>query len=216
MKRREFMKGAVVTGAGAAAAVSTLPKPAIAQGSKESMRRPTISERILERMTKAEIAAAQRAWAKRVVERDVDQLLDLYDFGTPDEPLLFKPTLADVIRLDRAGARSYFVGGNPNYPHDHGFLNRGWKQVDFRSAAGPILTAGGAGLHGYGALHLRRRRRQRDPRRLYVRLSQAGRTGSHLAAPLFPHVASAGRGLNCAHELSRADRGVWLAGVERN
>ncbi len=150
MKRREFMKGAVVTGAGAAAAVSTLPKPAIAQGSKESMRRLTISERILERMTKAEIAAAQRAWAKYVVERDVDQLLDLYDFGTPDEPLLFKPTLADVIRLDREGARSYFVGGNPNYPHDHGFLNRGWKQVDFRSAAGPILTAGGLGCMDMG------------------------------------------------------------------
>ena len=71
---------------------------------------------------KAEVVAAQRAWAKYVTEQDVDNLLDLYDFGAPDEPLLFKPTLADVIRLDRAGARSYFVGGDPNFPHDHGFL----------------------------------------------------------------------------------------------
>ena len=113
-------------------------------------RSPVISERIFEPMTKAEVAAAQGAWTKRVVARDVDALLDLYDFGTPDEPLLFKPTLADVIRLDREGARSYFVGGNPNYPHDHGFLNRGWKQVVFRSAAGPILTAGGLGCMDMG------------------------------------------------------------------
>ena len=23
--------------------------------------------------------------------------------------------------------------GDPNHPHDHGFLNRGWKRVDFRA-----------------------------------------------------------------------------------
>ena len=101
-------------------------------------------------MTKAEVVTAQRAWTNCVIERDVDGLLDLYDFGTPDEPLLFKPTLTDVIRLDRAGARSYFVGGDPNYPHDHGFLHRGWKQVDFQSAAGPILLAGGLGYMDMG------------------------------------------------------------------
>ena len=75
-------------------------------------------------MTKAEVIAAQRAWARYVTERDVDELLGLYDFGSPDEPLLFKPTLADVIRLDRAGARAYFVGGDPNYPNDEGFPER--------------------------------------------------------------------------------------------
>ena len=101
-------------------------------------------------MTKAEVVAAQRAWAKCVTEQDVDGLLELYDFGTPDEPLLFKPTLADVIRHDRAGARSYFVGGDPNYPNDHGFLKRGWKRVEFQSAAGPILKAGGLGYKDMG------------------------------------------------------------------
>ena len=64
-------------------------------------------DRDYEPMTKAEVIAAQRAWAKFVVEQDVDALLDLYDFGSPDEPLLFKPTLADVIRLDRKGARLF-------------------------------------------------------------------------------------------------------------
>ena len=93
-------------------------------------------------MTKPEIAAAQRDWVKCVIEQDVDQLLELYDFGTPDEPLLFKPTMTDIIRTDRAGAYSYFVGGDPDYPHDNGFLNRGWTQVNFQSAVGPVLNSG--------------------------------------------------------------------------
>nr|WP_070959924.1 hypothetical protein [Hyphomonas sp. Mor2] len=101
-------------------------------------------------MTKAEVVAAQHAWAKYVTEQDVEQLLELYDLGGPDQPLLFKPTLADVIRLDREGARSYFVGGNPDYPHDHGFLKRGWVSVDFQSAAGPILQAGALGFMDMG------------------------------------------------------------------
>lgn len=109
-----------------------------------------MSERQYEKMTKAEVIAAQRAWAKYVTEQDIDNLLGLYDFGTPDEPLLFKPTLANVIRLDRAGARSYFVGGDADYPDDVGFLNRGWTKVEFQSAAGPILKAGGLGYKDMG------------------------------------------------------------------
>ena len=112
-----------------------------------------MSERKFEPMTKAEVIAAQREWARCVTEQDVDRLLELYDFGTPDEPLLFKPTLADVIRLDRAGAR----------------------------------------LQGHGALHLRRRRRQRHARRLHLRLPQAERARAHLVAPLLTDVAARGR-----------------------
>ena len=106
--------------------------------------------RNFEKMTKAEVINAQRAWAKAVIEQDVDTLLDLYDFGDPDEPLLFKPTLTDEIRLDEAGARSYFVGGNPDYPHDPGFLFNNWKRVEFQSAVGPILKAGGLGYKDMG------------------------------------------------------------------
>ena len=58
-----------------------------------------MSERTFEPMTKAEVIAAQRAWAKYVTDQDVERLLALYDFGTPDEPLLFKPTLTDVMAL---------------------------------------------------------------------------------------------------------------------
>jgi len=104
-------------------------------------------DRQYEPMTKAEVIAAQRAWARCVTEQDVEHLLELYDFGSPDEPLLFKPTLADVIRLDRQGAKSYFVGGDPEYPNDAGFLKNGWVKVDFQSAVGPILKAGGLGYN---------------------------------------------------------------------
>lgn len=109
-----------------------------------------MSERHYEPMTRAEVITTQRQWAKCVTERDVEGLLDLYDFGDPDAPVLFKPTLADVIRLDRKGARAYFVGGDPDYPQDTGFLYRGWTRVDFQSAAGPILKAGGMGYKDMG------------------------------------------------------------------
>lgn len=106
--------------------------------------------REFQKMTKGDVVEAQQAWAKAVTEQDVEALLSLYDFGTAEEPLLFKPTLTDVIRLDEAGARSYFVGGNPDYPHDGGFLKHGWKRVEFHSAAGPVLKAGGLGYKDMG------------------------------------------------------------------
>ncbi|MEO0467069.1 MAG: hypothetical protein AAF216_11055 [Pseudomonadota bacterium] len=109
-----------------------------------------MNDRIYEPMTKAEVISAQRAWAKYVTQQDVDRLLDLYDFGAPGEPLLFKPTLADVIRLDRAGTQSYFIGGDPDYPHDTGFLKNGWTSVEFQSAVGPVLKAGGLGYKDMG------------------------------------------------------------------
>ncbi|MEM7693163.1 MAG: phosphoribosyl-AMP cyclohydrolase [Pseudomonadota bacterium] len=109
-----------------------------------------MSARNFEPMTKSEVISAQQAWSQAVIARDVDRLLGLYDFGTAEEPLLFKPTLADIIRVDRKGARSYFVGGDPAYPNDTGFLNRRWQHVDFQSAVGPILKAGGLGYKDMG------------------------------------------------------------------
>lgn len=103
-----------------------------------------------ETITPAEVIDAQTEWARAVVEQDVEALLALYDFGSPDEPLLFKPTLADVIRTDEAGTRSYFIGGDPNYPNDRGFLMEGWTHIEFQSAAGLIRKAGGLGYKDMG------------------------------------------------------------------
>ncbi len=107
------------------------------------MWRNNISELLFESMTNVEVNAAQCTWAKHVTEQNVDQLLDLYDFGVPNQPLLFKPTLSKIIRCDRVSVRAYFVGGDPNYPDDKGFLNCGWKQVDFQSAVGPLPNPDG-------------------------------------------------------------------------
>lgn len=99
--------------------------------------------RKFEKMTKAEVISAQQEWVEAIIAKDVETLLELYDFGSPDEPLMFKPTLADVIRLDKEGTRSYFVGGNENYPNDAGFLKNSWKHIEFQSAVGPVLKVGG-------------------------------------------------------------------------
>ena len=113
-------------------------------------RRRPISKREFQPITEAEILKAQHLWAKYVTQQNVEKLLDLYDFGNLEQPLLFKPTLANVIRTDRTAARSYFVGGNPLFPNDKGFLKHEWKLVNFSSAAGPIANPGGLGYRDMG------------------------------------------------------------------
>ena len=100
-------------------------------------------KREFQRITKSEVIKAQHLWAKYVTEQNIEKLLDLYDFGNPEEPLLFKPTLAYVISTERTAAPSYFVGGNPLFPQDKGFLKNEWKLVKFNSIAGPIPSPGG-------------------------------------------------------------------------
>lgn len=111
--------------------------------------------REFERVTKAEVKAAQQAWGAAVVAQDVDALAALYDYGTADEPLLFKPTKAADVRLDEAGTRSYFVGGNDRWPHDKGFLNGAFTEVRWESAVGPVPKAGGQGYKDMGHYYFR-------------------------------------------------------------
>ena len=52
--------------------------------------------------------------------------------------MLFKPTMASgehTFRTTREGALSYFVGHNPNFPQDHGFGLRSWREVTSETAA---------------------------------------------------------------------------------
>lgn len=116
---------------------------------QKSEARP-VHDQLAEPITTADVTNAQSQWASCVTKQDVDGLLALYDFGTADAPLLFKPTLADVIRHDEKGARAYFVGGDSDYPADNGFLKRGWTKVDFQSAAGPIPVCSGLSMMDMG------------------------------------------------------------------
>jgi len=59
-------------------------------------------------------------------------LTDAYDYDKGK--VLFKPTLTSgdqTFRPTKEGALSYFVGKNPNYPTDHGFLLEPWIKVWF-------------------------------------------------------------------------------------
>ncbi len=110
---------------------------------------PRLREHQLDRfepMSLADVRQAQDAWAKAVVDGDVETLCDLYDYGV----LMFKPTMSAAIRTDREGARSYFVGGDPRYPADTGFLLRDWASVEFESARGPRMGGGGIGWRDMG------------------------------------------------------------------
>lgn len=98
-----------------------------------------------------EVLAAQNAWgdalvaisttydtkgkdaAKALAEKVIDGAY-AYQFG----PVLFKPTLTvapQTFRTTRAGALSYFVGGNPAFPMDTGFALRHWRKVEIKNAA---------------------------------------------------------------------------------
>jgi hypothetical protein len=98
---------------------------------------------LYERFNTNEVLRVQEAWAQAVIDQDAEALLGLYDFDREGGPILFKPTLSMDIRTDRPGTESYFIGGDPRYAYDKGFLNHGWVSVRFESAAGPVFEAGG-------------------------------------------------------------------------
>lgn len=67
-------------------------------------------------------------------EKATDEFLDkLYAYELVD--VLFKPTLASVIqfRLTKEAAKSYFIGGNPDFPEDRGFALNPWTNVRFEN-----------------------------------------------------------------------------------
>lgn len=93
-----------------------------------------------------EVLAAQDDWAKEVVNigkiyrqggdysKAASDFIDrMYSYQTGQ--VLFKPTLASKIqfRLDKEGALSYLVAGNPKFPEDHGFALKPWKNVRFEN-----------------------------------------------------------------------------------
>lgn len=96
-------------------------------------------------ITKAEVNAAQQAWCDALVaigkasEQGGDVkavatkvLTDAYDYD--HGKVFFKPTLAygkNTFRPTKAGALSYFVGGDPNFPEDKGFALTPWVKARY-------------------------------------------------------------------------------------
>ena len=107
-------------------------------------------------ISEAEVLAAQQGWCDALLEissvhessgqpaaqKLAEQIIDAA-YGYQMGAVLFKPTLTvnpQTFRTDRAGAVSYFVGGNPEYPKDSGFALKGWKKCEIDNAA--IFIAG--------------------------------------------------------------------------
>lgn len=95
-------------------------------------------------ITEQEIMLAQQAWGDGVVaigaafNKGEDYRQVASDFinamyAYPEVAVLFKPTKATEIpfRTNFAGALSYFVAGNADYPEDKGFALQPWQQVEF-------------------------------------------------------------------------------------
>ena len=99
-------------------------------------------------ITEEEINKAQEIWAESIIHigtlkdnrdahlSEASKLLDnLYAFDLTK--VLFKPTKAaqEPFRLEKEAALSYFVGGNSNFPEDHGFALHPWNSIRFENAS---------------------------------------------------------------------------------
>ena len=108
------------------------------------------------------ILEAQKAWGEGIVkigkvflekgdykaaaEAHIHEFYN-YQEGT----VLFKPTLTceKQFRLDFEGALSYFVGGNENYPEDHGFAIKPWSNVRWENIGTKITGDMGVAMGNY-------------------------------------------------------------------
>jgi len=107
-------------------------------------------------ISEQEVLSAQQGWCKALVDINstyeqngqaaakalAEQVIDSA-YGYQMGAVLFKPTLTvnpQTFRTTRAGALSYFVGGDPTFPKDTGFALKGWKQCEIANAA--IFIAG--------------------------------------------------------------------------
>jgi hypothetical protein len=108
-------------------------------------------------ITEPEVLAAQKAWGDALVaisqayetggiEKAKPLASEVIDkaYGYNMGPVLFKPTLTQepqTFRLTKEGALAYFVGDDPNYPHDDGFALKGWRSVAVRNVGVQINGA---------------------------------------------------------------------------
>jgi len=103
-------------------------------------------------ITEQEVLDAQKAWGEGIVEigkvylnngdykaAATEHINKFYHYQ--EGTVLFKPTMASQkqFRTDFEGALSYFVGGNENYPEDHGFAIKPWSGVRWEDQGAKII-----------------------------------------------------------------------------
>jgi len=116
-------------------------------------------------ITEEMVINAQKAWAEALLKiskthadgGDYKKVAsDVIDgaYNYQNGIVLFKPTLTtgdQTFRLDKEGALSYFVGGNPKYKNDTGFALKGWTRYITKNS-GIILN--GSSAISMGNIHL--------------------------------------------------------------
>ncbi len=105
-----------------------------------------------EKITEQEVLDKQKAWGEGIVSiwkiysaggdyktAAREHINNFYNYQ--EGSVLFKPTLASdkQFRSDFAGALSYFIGGDENYPEDHGFAIKPWCKVRWETIGIKII-----------------------------------------------------------------------------
>lgn len=110
----------------------------------------------LQTISSQDVEAAQDAWCDALVNISATyrtsgqaaaselagRVIDAA-YGYQMGAVLFKPTLTvnpQTFRMTRAGALSYFVGGDPKFPSDSGFALKDWKECEHDTEA--VFIAG--------------------------------------------------------------------------
>jgi len=108
---------------------------------------PTITQTETKNViTEQEVLDVQKAWSEGIVKigkiylekgdyktAATEHINNFYNYQ--ESSVLFKPTLTSEkqFRTDFQGALSYFIGGDENYPEDHGFAIKPWSNVRWKS-----------------------------------------------------------------------------------
>lgn len=121
------------------------------------MATPALAEVVVDHtISEAEVITAQEGWCQALIDISTtyaengqaaaaalaEEVIDAA-YGYQMGAVLFKPTLTvnpQTFRTTRAGALSYFVGGDAEYPEDNGFALNGWTMCEVDNAA--ILITG--------------------------------------------------------------------------
>lgn len=109
-------------------------------------------KRKTEEITREEVLRLQKDWGEGIVaigkiykeggdyiSAAKEHINKFYNYQ--EESVLFKPTLAaeKQFRSDFAGALSYFIGGDREYPEDHGFAIKPWEKVRWQTVGIKII-----------------------------------------------------------------------------
>ena len=104
-------------------------------------------------ITEQEVSDIQKAWGDGIVRigkifsengdyktAATEHINNFYNYQ--EGSVLFKPTMTSEkqFRTDFPGALSYFIGGDANYPEDHGFAIKPWSNVRWENIGTKIYA----------------------------------------------------------------------------